>query len=1054
MRKQSVILGVFWIVGLFAAAGLAAQAHEAVLAKGNLRVRVSATTGDVVSIEYGGRKVLSAPATVVLKVMHKSGQTRIALQPGKVSQFGATPTGARYVQEWSSGARTSVAITVSDDGIYWSVVAEGPAPVRQTTIEYVVPCLRGAERVFWASAGMPCNASVKPAGFHYGSQSVFPLATVYSETRDLGLTAVAPLELRKPDLAVDLDWAAETLCFSYRHLRMGKPYRAQTGLWLVGHAGCWRPGLGWLLRRYPSYLESHPRVLAGEGLYEGSWLRYEKLTTPAERNQKWGWARHGGLGWVESHSFWPFMGQYVPDRDPWIAIMPPGRKRAADLVVWEQRKEKGRTLSRQWTRDYIRAYHKLGIQYYAYMNTTEAWLYYANKYFPDSIVWRSASPYYGGMAGMNPYEGTSWGKHIREQVRRSVECYPEQDGLFLDQNCYRGWHYGVDDGVSMSRGKLCCQLTFAQEQMIAFMHKLCDKHNMGLWTNYAGVGVECTRYVHGVMSEATRPRPQNLQYLCLARPLVICTGHRTASKVEERFKGCLSCAAFPPARWNKKPATQRVVRRYLGLLNRLKGRRWLLNAHALRLPDGLEGNIFRVPNGDCLVAFITPDGTQLAPARTPFMHRWPVTVRLPDGHGVKHAYLLSADYDGAIELAMQRKGKDIALTVPAHVAASMIVLTRRTPPRVTRLGSPALVRGKQHQVRFRIRDLKTAASTARLTTPWGVCTAATKPDADGTCIASFAVAVPNDAPANEVELKLTVDGVDLARERLSVWVERHTHITCQPTVFVKDRSAVLHAQAINHTDQPMTLTLTVRPAGLVMAPKSIRLTPYQRRTIEMRVRAPERESKAHLTAALGDRTVFEGTITVSVPRIPRPDDLFHEPFRPGMGGWKVKFGKWTGADGVATASGPSHMAVLDRPGWRDYGIQYETRMDGSTTKPWIKSYLFLRMDNKGSFVRFGFTGQCRTAKGFTRVASDRCLKGQYTGTIKDGRFPYRPGRWYVLRAEVVGRRLRGYVDNTLIVDTRLPDGVPAAGGIGLGVTEDHMSNRYRNLIVYPIRDGK
>jgi hypothetical protein len=1039
-------VGVAWTMALCVAAATAAEPADPVLIRGDLRVRVSAGTGDITSIKYRGRDMLSAPATLVLKVLDEQGRNPVALRPGKVTDFKATVDKVQYVRLWSTGARTAVTFTIDEYGIYWSVTATGPAPVRQLTVDYNIPCLAGMEQVFWPEAGAPYDAADEPAGFLYPSTSVLPLLTVYREAADVGFTAVAPLELRKPSLRVQLDWPTGTLRFSYRHLRLGGPWRARTGLRLFGHAGCWRPALAWMLRRYPDYFASHPRVLAGEGLFEGSWLRHEKLSTPAERNKRW--RRFGGLGWVESHSFWPFMGLYVPDKDPWIAIMPPDRKKAAHLTVWEQGKEKGRSLSRQWVRDYIRAYHKLGIQYYAYVNTNEAWLHYANKYFPDSIVWRNPSPYYGGMAGMNAWETTSWGKHIREQVRRTVECFPEQDGLFLDQNCHRGWHFGADDGVSMARGKLCSQISFSQEQMIASMHKLTAPHNMGIWTNYASVGVECTRYIHGIMSEAGRPRAQNLQYLCLARPLVVCNNDRTASLNEERFKICLSCAAFPPARWDGAEATQRIVRRYLPLLDRLKGRRWALNARALRLPPGLEGNIFRVPNGDHVVTFITPNGTQLEPARTPFMHQLPVAVRLPTGSVVNSAYLLSGDYDGSIELELKRTGQDVELTVPAHLASSMIVLTDQTPPAVTRLTSPALDQGRQNQVRFRIRGVK--AKTVRLTSPWGTHKAKAKPEAGRACTASFTVSVPSDAPAKEVELKLSIDGVDVAGQRLSAWVERSADMTCPQAVFVKKRSAILRAHVVNHRNEPAELFLAARPVGIIMAPASVRLRPYERREVEMSVRASKGDCLVHLTATLAGRPIFEGATTVSVPRAPRPDDLFHQPFAADMSGWKVRQGQWACMQGVATANGSAHLAVLDRPKWRDYGIQYRTQMDGSATKPWIKSYLFLRMDNKGSFARFGFTGQCREAKDFTRVALDRCIQGRYAGTIKEGRFPYRPGRWYVVRVEVAGRRLRGYVDNVLIVDTPLPDDVPEAGGIGLGVPEDHMTNHYRDLIVYPL----
>ena len=86
------------------------------------------------------------------------------------------------------------------------------------------------------------------------------------------------------------------------------------------------------------------------------------------------------------------------------------------------------------------------------------------------------------------------------------------------------------------------------------------------------------------------------------------------------------------------------------------------------------------------------------------------------------------------------------------------------------------------------------------------------------------------------------------------------------------------------------------------------------------------------------------------------------------------------------------------------------------------------------------------------MAIDRCHKGQYVGSIADGRFPYRSGQWYVLRIEVRGRRARGYVDDRQMIGVKLPDEVPDAGGIGIGVQEDSMVNHYRDLVVYPLTE--
>ena len=1020
------------------------SADDALLVSEGVRARVSAHTGELTSFVYQGREMLSAPARLVLSVRNAASGRRTELAPGEVTGFRAGPTTVHYVRKWEQ-ARVEVTIELKDGGLTWSAASSGPAPTREATVEYVLPCLRDMDRVFWAAIGAPFSAADKPTGFRYPYQSVLPLATAYRRVADIGLSVIAPLELRKPELSVKLDWGSGAIRFVNAHLRLGEPWQAKTGLWLVPHAGCWRPGLAWLLRRYPDYFESCARVLESEGYYEGCWLRGATMDDPKERKSR-------EVTWVESHSFWPIYGVYVPDKDPWRIIPSLRRKTPADLATWERGEEPGRVMSRQWIRDYIRAYHDQGIQYYAYANTTEAWLHYANKYFPDSIVYRLKAPDYGGMAIVNAYEGTSWGKHIREQVRRTVECYPEQDGLFLDQNCYRAWHFGADDGVSMVNGKLCSQMSFAQEQMLAFMHRLTAPRKMGIWTNYARVGVECCRYVHGVMSESLRPRPQDLQYLCLARPLVICTGDRGARGNEERFKSCLACGAFPPARWNKSKLTQRVLAKYKPLNDLLKGRRWVLHAHALELPSHTEGNIFKIPNGDYLVPFITPEATQLS-RRSPFRHNLPVTVRVPDADLIKHAYLRSGDYFGPGELAMERKGDSIRMLVPAHLASTMIVLTRRDEHQVVRLTSPVLVRGQSTRVSFAIRDVRQSDSVT-LRTPWGRHSAEAKRQARDVNVVDFTVVVPADAHPAEVDLRISINTPPSAIEEIfTAWIEPPVTLNSRKSVFVKSTESALPATALSHTSHPVDVTFTTEPPGILLPPRAVRLAPHESRRIVIPAEPVERATRVRLRAHVGQETLLNRLIKVSVPRAQRLEDLHHEPFRgPGLAGWQIQCGEWSCADGTAAARGPAHWATLPWPAWRDYGLQLTVKMDGSTdpTRPWIKCYVFIRMDGTSSFARFGFTGQRRTPEGFTRVAIDRCHKGQYVGSITDGRFPYRSGRWYVLRIEVRGRRARGYVDDQLMIDVKLPDEVPDAGGIGIGVQEDSMVNHYRDLIVYPL----
>ena len=1042
------------VVLLFLATSVLSARAEIALRGDAVEAAVGETTGAVSALRYRGGDLLSAPLTVAVTVLENGRERRVLTEPGVVTTPARTPGSLRLERE-SAGHRVSTRIEMLGSALRLDTDIAGAGPLREVTVEYLLPCLGWARQVFWAAAGAPFDAVQRPPGFLYGHEAELPLVTVYDAERDVGLSVMAPLELRKPELTVALDWDAGVLRLSFRHLRFGGDAHTRTGLWLVCQPGCWRPGLAWMLERYPSYFETHPRLLAGEGLFAGCYLRCDPgMVYP----QRW---QDLGASWVESHSFWPFYGLYVPDREPWCMIPPEHRKTAADLEAWEKGEAPGLPMTGQWMRDYIRAFHERGIQYYAYVNTTEAWLPYADKYFADSVVRRTAAPEYGGMAIMNAYEGTAWGAHAREQVRRTVECFPEQDGLFLDQNCYRTWHVAGDDGVSMLNGKPCCQISFAQEQMLELMHRLTAPHGMAIWTNFGGVGIECARYVHGIMSEAGRPRPQRLQYLCLARPMVIGFHAPTDERIEERFKLCLACAAFPPV-FGHTDANRALVGKYVPLLNKLRGRRWVLYPHALELPDGLEGNIFSVPDGDYAVTLIAPDASQLrardSSAGTGLVRRdLPIRVRVPDAGRLRHAYAVSGDYLGPVELPLQTSGDRIELTVPAHLASTMIVLTPNEPPDMIRTSPPVLTRGMTNRVCLRLRGREALSTPVRLSSPWGTTEGSMTQSPGNSLECVFRVAVPDHAALQEADLRLESGADAKAGGRFSSRVVPQILMTCSRSVFCNREDAAVTARVINHTDAPAVLALQSEPAGVIETPQSVPLPACSEREVVLPVRAPLREALVTLSATVAGAAVFDGQVAVLVPRRREPTDLFGERFAPGLPGWQILLGDWTCSDGCATGRGAAHWAVLQRPDWRDYGVQLSVKMDGSTTKSWVKCYLFLRLADQKNYLRFGLPGQIRPRSGigYCRVSLDRCRDGQYVAGDgitfrRQERHPYRRGEWLVLRAEVAENRFRGYVDGQLRIEADLSPEVPRSGGMGIGVQEDHMTNHYRDLIVYPL----
>ncbi len=157
-----------------------------------------------------------------------------------------------------------------------------------------------------------------------------------------------------------------------------------------------------------------------------------------------------------------------------------------------------------------------------------------------------------------------------------------------------------------------------------------------------------------------------IQYLTMGGR-ACCTLSQTG---EATFQNCAAYGLYPTVMHG--PAA-RLASRYWPIFELFRGKRWVFNAHALELPQGTKGNLWRLPDGNVLVDVVTAGRTVDGKS---FDANLPLTVRLPDAAEFRAAYFLSPDLLGKRRLPVDRDGDTLRVSIPRHRSVSAILLAK------------------------------------------------------------------------------------------------------------------------------------------------------------------------------------------------------------------------------------------------------------------------------------------------------------------------------------------------------------------------------------------
>ena len=273
-----------------------------------------------------------------------------------------------------------------------------------------------------------------------------------------------------------------------------------------------------------------------------------------------------------------------------------------------------------------------------------------------------------------------YGRQILEQQKQMIELYPEAVGFFFDDLDVAGVDFAHNDDLTVVHNRPAHDLskTFSLlgpslTQMVHDAGKLVLGVSPSTISSCAGIDIFCLKDTDNF---------GNVALMSLDRPTVslpISGIPLSAEETEYRIQRHLV--------WGVMPAAQLLANypelsaAYRPLYLSLKGRQWVLEPHALSLPEGIRGQIFRVPSidrpgrNDIQVTVVRP-GVLLADEsrRQGVIAR----IRVPEGEYLVRAFWTPAARPSwPIPLKPVFEEGELTVELPPFGPAGMLRLSRR-----------------------------------------------------------------------------------------------------------------------------------------------------------------------------------------------------------------------------------------------------------------------------------------------------------------------------------------------------------------------------------------
>ena len=525
-----------------------------------------------------------------------------------------------------------------------------------------------------------------------GDEVSIPIASILIPSSDTGLSLVlSPEDLYLETALTTGSGGAVGLTRISHRISSARPVKFSADI--VPHESDWRAGLGWMVNRYPAYFNP-PNPSADDMAGCGAYSFYEGDLDVA-RFKKMAFR----INWKASFDF-PYIGMFLPpvasDTEKWPRFDADSN---GNII-----KDRHTETSIAQMSAYSRRMRADGFHVLNYFNVTEMG---AGMHAPpgpemkpdDPYLWRDPRQFVehklkdailitegGGQLG-------SWGDAIIldcgvpsyqnfliDQAKRHIEKLPASSGICIDRmDWLRFYSRNGDDGVSW-RGRPLRAMTEAWKSTMSRLSPLMHTNGKVIFVNALLGRLDLLKEVDGVYHEfGSMPAYLNgTAFLCVRKPALVWAGDSgpLLSEPDAYFQRHLYLGVYPTAPFPGNDHTIRpseaVDKWYLDygpLLDLMRGKKWVLEAHAIKVEGSAIANLFEVPGGYVAPVMLggKAESVRLIIRKPAMLKKWPATP-------VIQAYYPGSD--GFETLTGTVKGDLLHVTVPLQRGCAMVRVLR------------------------------------------------------------------------------------------------------------------------------------------------------------------------------------------------------------------------------------------------------------------------------------------------------------------------------------------------------------------------------------------
>lgn len=516
-----------------------------------------------------------------------------------------------------------------------------------------------------------------------------PIATVIDEAKDSGVS----LALSPEDTLIELRLRTDregTITFSRLNNKISKDNLVRFAVNLIAHEGDWRPGLGWMVKRYPDYFNPASST-ADEA---GGCGAYSAFTgdLDAEKFKKMGFRTN----WDASFD-WPYMGMFLPP-------VPEGTE-------WTSLNHK--TTSTRKIDDYCRRMRSYGFHVLCYFNITEFGAGIKSPEPPSTVtsesdLWQDPNAFlYKKLGGSIFYAedgkliwqwkdevvidpgDAAYQNFIVDQAARHVKEIPNCSGICIDRmDWLTRFNYRADDGVTWkyiaagrSQGHAARSLISSWKATLSKIGPIMHNAGKAIYGNPHVKRLDVMREVDGIYDEFGYYgfNLNQSSFLGVRKPVIAWTSDSSQLRPDpdQYFQRHLFMGAFPtvpypqndhsilPDQWS-----ERFYMEYGPLFDELRGRKWVLEPHVIAVEHATaKANIFQTSKGYAVPVIF---GGKAARARV-------VLRGLPEVAS-RQECKIEFLHPGASEWNLLKNPSKVlgglAMTVPLRRGCAMVRLTR------------------------------------------------------------------------------------------------------------------------------------------------------------------------------------------------------------------------------------------------------------------------------------------------------------------------------------------------------------------------------------------